>query len=215
MCVGMGVGGEGGDVWLYPLAMNKSSCVCVYSCTGEIGGRGRGEGGTGCVCLQLREVHAGWRGGGGEVTVVSSSHPVPLLPQLCFKGFKLSSQLNEHLAVHQATNAAGSSGLGGKRRGKSAPGHRCTVCNKVFQKPSQVERHMRIHTGEWEQVGTWEGGLVCGWPADVLRCRFSGHDLTPGLGRLKDHFSVVFQVSSCRDSSVSSCAQYLVRSTPK
>lgn len=26
--------------------------------------------------------------------------------------------------------------------------HQCIICNKSFQKQSQIERHMRVHSGE-------------------------------------------------------------------
>lgn len=35
---------------------------------------------------------------------------------------------------------------GGSKQAKPSV-HKCTECDKSFQKPSQLERHFRIHTG--------------------------------------------------------------------
>ena len=50
---------------------------------------------------------------------------------------KDENELSEHLLVHD-DNAA-------HARVKRI--HRCMDCGKIFDKPSQLERHMRIHTG--------------------------------------------------------------------
>lgn len=48
--------------------------------------------------------------------------------------------------IHKPLDEDQSSGTS-PRRSKPTP-HKCPVCQKSFRKPSQVQRHMRIHTGE-------------------------------------------------------------------
>lgn len=39
----------------------------------------------------------------------------------------------------------------GRGRGKSKSYHpyKCPFCAKRFEKPSQLQRHLRVHTGQW------------------------------------------------------------------
>lgn len=57
--------------------------------------------------------------------------------QICNKVTKDENELTEHLLAHD-DNAAHS-------RMKRV--HKCHDCGKLFDKPSQLERHLRIHTG--------------------------------------------------------------------
>merc|ERR1712096_451797 len=57
----------------------------------------------------------------------------------CGQGFMLGRSLNAHL------------GNCGKKKPKKKPNlstHRCTVCEKIFNRKCNLERHMKMHNGE-------------------------------------------------------------------
>lgn len=56
---------------------------------------------------------------------------------VCHKGFKRAYHLKAHKCVNSEDKL--------KQRGGS---HKCSFCDKSFSKPSQLDRHKRIHTGE-------------------------------------------------------------------
>ncbi|KAG8260282.1 hypothetical protein J6590_100471, partial [Homalodisca vitripennis] len=66
----------------------------------------------------------------------------------CDKQYSRASVLRQHMKDHYKVKAALSANSYNRavRRGRLL--HSCTVCSKTFQKPSQLIRHNRIHTGE-------------------------------------------------------------------
>jgi hypothetical protein len=56
----------------------------------------------------------------------------------------------EHMLTHQAGPSLSS---------QKPRVFKCDSCEKAFAKPSQLERHSRIHTGrDWVLLVCWEGG---------------------------------------------------------
>ncbi|XP_018015402.2 putative uncharacterized protein DDB_G0277255 [Hyalella azteca] len=79
----------------------------------------------------------------------------------CSASFVSPRLLDQHRVLHRTAkklsrpkarrrrryrSLVGSPPRGGAGRGRV--GHRCTTCSKLFDKPSQLLRHLRIHTGE-------------------------------------------------------------------
>nr|XP_037283728.1 zinc finger protein 236-like [Rhipicephalus microplus] len=56
--------------------------------------------------------------------------------------------LKEHMKMHNKIKASLSHRTYKKNIDRSSFSHKCTTCKKQFQKPSQLLRHVRIHTGE-------------------------------------------------------------------
>nr|CAD7427253.1 unnamed protein product [Timema monikensis] len=66
----------------------------------------------------------------------------------CYQHFSLYSALREHLKDHNKVKASLSHKCHKRNIDRTAFCHKCDTCTKSFQKPSQLLRHKRIHTGE-------------------------------------------------------------------
>ncbi len=60
--------------------------------------------------------------------------------QICSRAFKRAGHLKDHMMTHNP----GMSNV----PARPTP-HKCDICEKSFAKPSQLERHLRIHTGQF------------------------------------------------------------------
>ncbi|GFT26974.1 zinc finger protein 236 [Nephila pilipes] len=66
----------------------------------------------------------------------------------CSKGFRKLCYLKEHMKIHSKLKASLHRRQYKRNIDRSAFSHKCYFCGKQFQKPSQLVRHNRIHTGE-------------------------------------------------------------------
>ncbi|XP_034981147.1 zinc finger protein 236 isoform X1 [Zootoca vivipara] len=65
----------------------------------------------------------------------------------CKKEVETSSQLKEHMKTHYKIRVSNSRSYN-RNIDRSGFTYSCPHCGKTFQKPSQLTRHVRIHTGE-------------------------------------------------------------------
>uniref|UniRef100_S4RJ24 Zinc finger protein 236 n=1 Tax=Petromyzon marinus TaxID=7757 RepID=S4RJ24_PETMA len=68
--------------------------------------------------------------------------------RICHQEFQRVSTLREHMRSHYKIRASLSTRSYKRNIDRSGFSHRCEHCMKTFQKPSQLIRHIRIHTGE-------------------------------------------------------------------
>lgn len=66
----------------------------------------------------------------------------------CPQKFTKQPLLKEHMKIHYKLKASLSHRTYKRNIDRSSFSHKCTTCKKQFQKPSQLLRHVRIHTGE-------------------------------------------------------------------
>lgn len=66
----------------------------------------------------------------------------------CPQKFSKQPLLKEHMKMHYKIKASLSHRTYKRNIDRSSFSHKCTTCKKQFQKPSQLLRHIRIHTGE-------------------------------------------------------------------
>ncbi|XP_029830192.2 zinc finger protein 236 isoform X2 [Ixodes scapularis] len=66
----------------------------------------------------------------------------------CPQKFTKQPLLREHMKIHYKIKASLSHRTYKRNIDRSAFPHKCSTCKKQFQKPSQLVRHNRIHTGE-------------------------------------------------------------------
>ena len=55
----------------------------------------------------------------------------------------------------------GYQGVGGQAKKAKTKMHRCTVCEKVFPRPSGLATHMNSHSGAKRELFGFLGGFVC------------------------------------------------------
>lgn len=66
----------------------------------------------------------------------------------CSQRFTKQPLLREHMKIHYKLKASLSHRTYKRDIDRSTFSHKCSTCKKQFQKPSQLVRHNRIHTGE-------------------------------------------------------------------
>ncbi|XP_054719715.1 zinc finger protein 236-like [Uloborus diversus] len=68
--------------------------------------------------------------------------------RICSKRFSKLMYLKDHMKMHYKLKASLHHRIYKKNIDRSSFSHKCYFCGKQFQKPSQLVRHNRIHTGE-------------------------------------------------------------------
>lgn len=68
--------------------------------------------------------------------------------QQCDRQYSRASLLREHMKDHYKVKATLSAKVYKRAVRRGLTMHTCDICHKCFQKPSQLIRHRRIHTGE-------------------------------------------------------------------
>ncbi|XP_076328463.1 zinc finger protein 236-like isoform X2 [Tachypleus tridentatus] len=66
----------------------------------------------------------------------------------CTQKFNRASNLRDHMKIHYKIKASLAHRNYKRNIDRSTFPHKCHTCSKLFQKPSQLVRHIRIHTGE-------------------------------------------------------------------
>ncbi|CAH1779250.1 unnamed protein product [Owenia fusiformis] len=135
----------------------------------------------------------------------------------CSLEFMKMSLLREHMKTHYKKRSSHSVKHHRQRVDRSGFTQKCSHCNKTFQKPSQLERHTRIHTGDrpykcslcdktFNQKGAMQTHMVKHTGAKPFQCDFCPSKFAQ-KGNLRVHIQRVHTQSQDGEGLVYNCSE--------